>query len=105
MTMPMDLDELLALEKKRDAERLLWAEAVVAFRTDHEIMIDIAKAAASAAEAHARQQGEERLAADPTTDPSVAEQLRAGIRYREKQRRTAEAALARAEAFAAFRGL
>lgn len=36
MTMPMDLDELLALEEKRDAERLLWAGADAAFRTDVE---------------------------------------------------------------------
>lgn len=61
VTMPMDLDELLALEDKRGAERLLWAAADAAFRTDVGLVIQIAKASAKAHEKHQRKLSSSRI--------------------------------------------
>ena len=58
MNSPMDRDELLALEDKRDAERLMWAEANVAFRADVGLVIEIAKASAKAYENRQRKLSE-----------------------------------------------
>lgn len=131
--MPLDLDELLALEAKRDAERLLWAEADAAFRTDVGLVIEIAKASAKAYEKHQRRLAErpaERAqdvveAAAPVDNVRAAETVESPdekrrrlaresmrrTRARERAARAAEAAgqreaaRARAEAFAPSRSL
>lgn len=133
MTKPMDLDELLALEKKRDADRRLWAEADAAFRTDVELVIEIAKASAKAYEKHQRKLAEReaekaqaaidaaatviKIRAEETVESPDEKRRRLArestrcARARERAARAAEAAgqreaaLARAEAFAASRGL
>ncbi|MCI1019382.1 hypothetical protein HWD99_12165 [Microbacterium sp. C5A9] len=92
--MPMDLDELLALEDKRDAERLLWAEADAAFRADVGLVIEIAKASARAYEKHQRKLAErqaERVqdvveAAPPVSKIRAAETVESAD---EKRRRLA----------------
>lgn len=98
MSLPPDFDELLALEDERRArEELLFAEADAAFRADVGLVIEIAKAATSAAEVHARHGEEERTALDPSTTAEEAERLRKAIRAREGRRRAAEAVLRRSE--------
>lgn len=132
-TTPQDLDELLALEDKRDAERLLWAEADAAFRTDVGLAIEIAKASAKAYEKRQRKLAEREVekVRDVITTAAPVAKMRAPETVespdekrrrlaRESMRRTRareraaraseaagqrEAARARAEAFAAARGL
>lgn len=106
MSEPPDFDEILRQEEidaarkaghgsvgRMSAEQFarLEAEFNYALRRDEQLLIDIAKAASTAAEHRETVREQARIAADPATPPEEAERLRASL---DRWRRRREAAFA-----------
>lgn len=98
MTTPPDFDELIAaddIDAAISAARFakLEAEFKYALRHDTGLLIDIARAAAEAAQLNAQHLEDERRALDPATAPEEAERLRRAVEARRRRRAAAYAAI------------